>query len=60
MKLFVTLAGLILFAGCALNPFGPAKDAYHVSVHGNDANDGSKSRHSRPSPPPRFAPNRAM
>jgi alpha-N-arabinofuranosidase len=44
MKLFVTLAGLILFAGCALNPFGSARDAYHVSVNGNDANDGSKSR----------------
>jgi len=44
MKLFVTLAGLILFAGCALNPLGSAKDAYHVSVKGNDANDGSKSR----------------
>jgi alpha-N-arabinofuranosidase len=44
MKLFAAFPPLVLLASLALQPLGYSQKEYHVSVNGNDANDGSKSR----------------
>ena len=43
MKLAATLSTLMLLAGLVLHPSGFAQKVYHVSIYGNDANNGSKS-----------------
>ena len=44
MKLPATLSTLVLFTGLVIHPSGFAQKVHHVSVSGNDANDGSASR----------------
>ena len=44
MKLAAKLPILMLLAGLVFHPFGFAQKVYHVSIRGNDANDGSESR----------------
>ena len=44
MKLAAKLSTLMLLAGLVLQPSGFAQKVYHVSIRGNDAYDGSKSR----------------
>ena len=44
MKLPAIVSTLTLLTGLMLHPSGLAQKVYHVSIHGNDTNDGSESQ----------------